>query len=53
MANSDISNILLRLINSISEGLNKHCMPRMIVFPLDDDVITGLVKENKPEQQPW
>ena len=48
MANSQVSNILLRLINSFIEGINKHRIPRMVILVLDDDIITGVINEDKP-----
>ena len=48
MAQSAISNILLRLINSFIEALNKHRLPRMVIFIMDDDILTGIIKDDKP-----
>ena len=48
MAKSEVKNVLLRWINSFTEAINKHRLPRFIIFVPDDDIITGIVTENHP-----
>ena len=48
MANSLISNVLTRVINSLMEGVNKHRLPRFIIMLLDRDILMGIKAENRP-----
>ena len=48
MANSQLINYLGRLLNSLMEGINKHHLPRHLVFLLDHDLLKGMKATNKP-----